>query len=104
MLDIYQEYSNHIQEIFENSFDYIYLHDKNGNIIDVNNVVVRNLGYSKKEILNMKVTDFLVEESNLEIIDDIKTTLKTGIVNEPKIYKVRKKNGIFYLSKQMLYH
>ncbi|MHA1931400.1 MAG: PAS domain S-box protein, partial [Promethearchaeota archaeon] len=52
MLDIYQEYSSHIEEIFENSFDYIYLHDKKGNIIDVNDVVIRNLGYSKNEILN----------------------------------------------------
>ena len=95
MLDIYQEYSNHIEEIFENSFDYIYLHDKNGNIIDVNDIVIKNLGYSKNEILDMKVTDFLVEEVISEIVSDIEKTFKTGISNEPKIFKVKKKNGDF---------
>jgi PAS domain S-box-containing protein len=95
MLELYQEYSSHIEEIFENSFDYIYLHDKNGNIIDVNNVILRNLGYSKEEILKMKVTDFLVEEVVPDVITEINDTIKTGIVNRPKTYKVRKKNGDF---------
>jgi len=95
LLDIYQEYSNHIEEIFENSFDYIYLHDQNGNIIDVNDVIIRNLGYSKNEILSMKVTDFWVEETKSEIIGEIKNTMETGIVNKPKNFKVRKKNGDF---------
>jgi len=95
MLSIYQEYSNHLGEIFENSFDYIYLHDKKGKIIDVNNVILRNLGYSKKEILKMKVTDFLIEEVASEVSDEIDETIRTGIVNKPKTYKVRKKNGEF---------
>jgi len=95
MLSIYQEYSNHLEEIFENSYDYIYLHDKNGKIIDVNNVIIRNLGYSKKEIMNMKVTEFLVEEVISDIINEIDETMRTGIVNKPKTYKVRKKNGDF---------
>jgi len=95
MLSIIKEYSNHLEEIFENSFDYIYLHDKKGNILDVNNVIVENLGYSKEEILNMKVTGFLFEEVKSEVIDDIKKTIETGIVNKPKTYKVRKKDGSF---------
>ncbi|MFW9822194.1 MAG: PAS domain-containing protein, partial [Candidatus Thorarchaeota archaeon] len=93
MLTIYDEYSSHIEEIFENSFDYIYLHDINGNILDVNDVIIRNLGYSKEEILNMKVTDFLVEEVISNVINEINETMSTGIVNRPKTYKVRKKNG-----------
>ncbi|MFX0002696.1 MAG: PAS domain S-box protein [Candidatus Hodarchaeota archaeon] len=95
MLSIIQEYGNHLEEIFENSFDYIYLHDKKGNIIDVNNIIIQNLGYSKKEILKMKVTDFLVEEISSEISYEIKRALENGIVNKPKIYKVRKKDGNF---------
>jgi len=95
MLSIYQEYNDHLEEIFANSFDYIYLHDKAGNIIDVNDVVIRNLGYSKEEILKMKVTDFLIEERVSKIISEIKNTMKTGVVNEPKTYKVKKKNSNF---------
>jgi len=95
MMNIIQEYSNHIEEIFKHSYDYIYLHDKNGNIIDVNEVIVKNLGYSKKEILNMKVTDFLIEEVSLRVSDEIRKTIETGVVNKPKTYKVKKKDGTF---------
>ncbi|UCC20946.1 MAG: PAS domain-containing sensor histidine kinase [Promethearchaeota archaeon] len=95
MLSIIKENSNSLEEIFENSFDYIYLHDKKGNIIDVNNIIVENLGYSKQELLNMKVTDFLVEEVKSDIINDIKKTIETGIADEPSTYKMRKKDGSF---------
>ncbi|MFX1574600.1 MAG: PAS domain S-box protein [Promethearchaeota archaeon] len=95
MMSIYQEYNNHLDEIFANSFDYIYLHDKAGNVIDVNDVVINNLGYSKQEILNMKVRDFLFEDNVAEILSEIKNTIKTGLVKKPKIYKVKKKNGNF---------
>ena len=95
MLSINQEYSNNFKEIFEKSFDYIYLHDKEGNILDVNDVVVRNLGYSKEKILNMNVTDFLIEEVISEVSSAIKKTMETGVVNKPKTYKVRKKDGNF---------
>lgn len=94
-MSIYQEYNNHLDEIFANSFDYIYLHDKAGNVIDVNDVVINNLGYSKQEILNMKVRDFLFEDNVAEILSEIKNTIKTGLVKKPKIYKVKKKNGNF---------
>ena len=93
MLSIIQEYSNHLEEIFENSHDYIYLHDKEGNILDVNDVIVRNLGYSKKEIYKMKVTDFLLEEVPSIISEKIKKAMETGVKKIPKTYKVRSKDG-----------
>ncbi|MFX1418765.1 MAG: PAS domain S-box protein [Promethearchaeota archaeon] len=93
MSSIIQEYSNNFKEIFENSYDYIYLHDKKGNILDVNKVIINNLGYSKEEILNMKVTDFLLEEVTSEISKEIKKTMETGVSNKPKTYKVKKKDG-----------
>jgi len=95
MLSIIQEYNNHLEEIFENSFDYIYLHDKEGNILDVNNIVVKNLGYSKNEILRMRVTDFLFEETISKVSEEIRETIETGVVNKPKTYKVKKKDGSF---------
>lgn len=95
MLSIKQEYSNHLEEIFENSYDYIYIHDRMGNIIDVNDMVLRNLGYTKEEIIDMKVTDFLVEEIVSDVSMAIKETMDTGIVNKTKTYKVRKKDGNF---------
>ncbi len=93
MLTIKEAYFNHLEEIFETPIDYIYLHDKKGNILDVNEVVVKNLGYSKKEIQKMKVSDCLLEEISSKVFDEIKQTMETGEVNSPKIFRVKKKNG-----------
>ncbi|MFX1566963.1 MAG: PAS domain S-box protein [Promethearchaeota archaeon] len=93
MQTLIEEYGNHFMEILETSIDYIYLHDKNGNIIDVNDVVVKNLGYSKKEIQKMKVTDFLLEEVSSQVSAEIKQTMETGLINSPKMKKVKKKDG-----------
>jgi len=94
MLSIIQEYSNHLEEIFENSYNYIYLHDKAGNILDVNDVVVKNLGYSKQEILSMNAIDFLsIEENIVEIQGAITETVQTGKVKKPRTYTVKKKDG-----------
>ncbi|MFX0082498.1 MAG: PAS domain S-box protein [Candidatus Hodarchaeota archaeon] len=93
-MSIIQEYNNHLEEIFENSYSYIYLHDKAGNIIDVNDVVIKKLGYSKEEILSLNAIDFLsIEENVVEIQDLMAETVQTGKVKEPRMYKVKKKNG-----------
>ena len=99
MYSVYQEYNNNFKEIFENSFDYIYLHDTQGNICDINEIVIKNLGYSRKEILSMNVIEFLsIVENTAEIKNAIKSTIQTGKVNKPRIYRVKKKNGeIIYL-------
>ena len=98
-----EEYGTHLEEIFENSFDYIYLHDKQGNIIDVNNMVVKNLGYSKEEIMKMKVTDFINEEISSRISDEIIQTFETGVVNIPRMYKVKKKMEVLSMLKLILF-
>ena len=99
MYSVYQEYNNNFKEIFDNSFDYVYLHDTQGKILDINEIVVRNLGYSREEILSMKVIEFLsIVENPAEIKKTIKSTIQTGKVNKPRIYRVKKKNGeITYL-------
>ena len=99
MFSLIQEYDNNFKEIFDNSFDYMYLHDLEGNILDINNIVVENLGYSREEIHFMKVTDFLSTDENIyEITEAIKNTIQTGEVSKPRIYKVKSKIGeIVYL-------
>ncbi|MFX1324719.1 MAG: PAS domain-containing protein [Promethearchaeota archaeon] len=94
MYKLIQEYNPNIKEIFENSYDYIYLHDTKGNILDVNNIVINNLGYSKDEIKGMKVTDFLsIDENITEIKGYMEFTVQTGVVRKPKTYRVKRKDG-----------
>jgi PAS domain S-box-containing protein len=50
------------RQLFEGIDDTIFVHDLDANILDVNEAAVRNLGYSREELLRMKVTDLDVPE------------------------------------------
>ncbi len=43
--------------VFENAGDAIAVHDLEGNFVEVNNVICRRFGYSREELLTMKVAD-----------------------------------------------
>ena len=43
--------------VFENAGDAIAVHDPEGNFVEVNDVICRRLGYSREELLTMKVVD-----------------------------------------------
>jgi PAS domain S-box-containing protein len=54
--------------LFNQSAEGIYLHDLKGNIIDANNEAVHQSGYSKEELLNLTVFDFLPADRKREDI------------------------------------
>jgi PAS domain S-box-containing protein len=47
------------RNIFENAGDAIYIHTLDGELLDVNDVACQRLGYSKNEILNMSIKQFI---------------------------------------------
>ncbi len=51
------------QALFEQSKDGIYLHDLEGNILDVNQEALNQSGYTRQELLDMSVFDFLPDRS-----------------------------------------
>lgn len=56
------------RSLFNQSAEGIYLHDFEGKIIDVNNEAVRQSGYSKEELLDLTIFDFLPDEFDREDI------------------------------------
>ncbi|HMA61293.1 MAG TPA: PAS domain S-box protein [bacterium] len=56
------------KSLFEQSLDGIFLHDLEGNIIDVNQVAAEQSGYSRKELLEMEVFELHTENTNKEEI------------------------------------
>ncbi|WMW25480.1 PAS domain S-box protein [Methanolobus sediminis] len=50
------------RSLFDQSVDGIYLHDHKGNILDANNGAVTQSGYSKEELMQMILFDFIVDE------------------------------------------
>jgi len=72
-----QKYSN----LFNYSNDSIFIHDLDGNILDVNKKCLDVFGYSKSELLKLHVME-LHPSSALEIAKSaFKTIIKTGFVN-----------------------
>ena len=68
------------------------LTDAELNVVDVNPAFCKTIGYTREEVLKMKVTDFDVKFNANEIKQNFKKTIKAGIIQFET--KNRKKNGI----------
>lgn len=81
---------NKLKSQLENSPGFIFTHDLFGNFIFLNNNCSQRLGYTKIEMLGMKLFDFVPKEHSLAInnyLNELKTTGKAGgvmIINHIK--------------------
>ncbi|WP_406661390.1 PAS domain S-box protein [Methanolobus sp. ZRKC3] len=80
-----------LHTIFNSIDDEIYICDTDRNIIAVNDSVVEHLGYSRKELLNMKHDDIVVPELRASLEECDTTLLK----NKHNVFEtlILKKNG-----------
>ncbi len=83
------------QTLIEQAADCMFVYDFDGNIIEVNNRASESLGYSREELLSMKVTDLDTVNFNLEKQRVIWNKLESSkSVTFEAIY--RRKNGTHY--------
>ena len=75
----------------EQDFDSICLFDEDAKIVDCNDNMTKNLGYSKSEILSFKMTDFDALESQDDFVNKIKDAKKHGSITFKTIH--RRKDG-----------
>jgi len=81
------------QALFDQSLDGIYLHDLEGNILDVNQEALNQSGYSRDELLTMSVFDFLPDTSmRVQIIETWKGW-EPGDSFKIEEYHIRKDGG-----------
>ncbi len=62
-----KESEQHYRTIVENTNDAIYIHDFDGNIIDVNDNVCKMLGYEKSELIGGNLADFGSAQNALDM-------------------------------------
>ncbi|TDO95243.1 PAS domain S-box-containing protein/diguanylate cyclase (GGDEF)-like protein [Halanaerobium saccharolyticum] len=55
--------------IIDSVYDMIFLHDLEGNILDVNQKAFRSMSYSKEELCQMRVFDLHPQDSNKDVYD-----------------------------------
>ena len=90
-----EEIRENYVELFECSLDLIFITNLNGKILDFNDVIIEKLGYSREELLNLYIRDFINKEQRriaYNAINEINDKKKFTDVHK---YKVKKKDGSF---------
>ena len=85
-----EKYSN----LFQHSYDAIFIHDLDGKIIDVNQKVLDIFGYTKDQILSLKIPDLHPEEALEKSARAFEAISKDGVVNFEMNFK-KKDGGTF---------
>lgn len=82
-----KESEKRFRQLFEQSVDTVLVHDEDGNVVDANQQAVRSLGYSRDELLRLKVSDYemrlLSEEERAERERSGGTLWQRVLANEP---------------------
>jgi diguanylate cyclase (GGDEF)-like protein/PAS domain S-box-containing protein len=81
--------------LFENSGDYIYIHDFEGNFLDLNPAASKVLGYRREEIASLNLYSLLGAEQTTNALRKLGQFEATGIRTENPHFRVRIKNGTF---------
>ena len=76
-----RESETRYRELLEGIDDIIFVHDKDGNLLDVNESACRMLGYTRAELLAMKVTDLDAPEYAAGFAERLTQQLASGGMN-----------------------
>lgn len=84
------------RSLVEQAAEMLFLHDINGDIIDVNNAAEKNTGYSKKELTKMTIFD--LDPESIKRKDSIKYWKKLKPGDPPLTFEThhKRKNGNVY--------
>ncbi len=73
-----EESERKYRELWENANDILYMHDLEGNILSVNKMATKLLGYRRDELENMNIRDLVEEEYVPVIMEGIRRIAETG--------------------------
>ncbi len=80
--------------ILQTALDGYWQADLEGNLLEVNNAYENMSGYSREELLRMKISDIEAKESKTDTINHIQNIIKTGMDRFETIHK-RKDGSLF---------
>lgn len=86
-----KESEEQFRDLFENSSDLICTHDLDGNLLLANNAAEKFTGYTKEELLKLKLQDILVPENRIFFKDYLTKIVAAG--KAEGIMIIQTKNG-----------
>ncbi len=81
------ENKNFNEKWAEQDFDSVLIFDENANILDCNDNMVQQSGYTKNELLTLNLADFDALESKQEILNKLNKVKKNGSLSFKTIHK-----------------
>lgn len=79
--------------LFDSSIHIIYLHDFQGNFIDINETGLKFLGYGRDEIKNLSFADLVSREELEKAIEGVRAIFSTGASDNINEFRLRTKSG-----------
>jgi len=92
--ELISEQERNYRAIFNSSTDAIFLHDLNGNILDVNSSMLKMYGYERDEIASVEISE-LSSGKDIYTAHDAEEYVKKAILGAPQVFdwQAKKKNG-----------
>ena len=87
------QYREKYKEIFENPHYYIFIYNLDGIILDVNDLIMQNFGYSYHEIVNKEFKDFINKDDFAKLTEEISKIREIDKSSVYNIYKIKQKDG-----------
>ena len=88
-----KESKSRYQALFERSLDCVFIHDFKGNFIDGNEAALKMMGYSKDELLSLKIND-IIDNNQLPVANLVQKELETTDQQKGgSVFRLKHKNG-----------
>ena len=102
-----KEISARYQALFDQSLEFVYINDFQGNFIDISQSALDALGYTKDEILSLNFASLLSKDQLPKAFAAIEEILKSGSQKDTNEFKLKRKDrGYVYVETEahLLHH
>lgn len=90
-----KESDERFKAVFDGSLDGVFIHDLDGNFLDLNQAALDKLGYGRTDIPSLNFVAFLDAEGIKEAIRVRNELLRTGVQQIPSEMRIKRKNGSY---------
>jgi diguanylate cyclase (GGDEF)-like protein/PAS domain S-box-containing protein len=87
------ESNGRYRTLFDTSFDAVYLHSLDGRFIDANEATLQLLGYSRGELMELSIFDFVDDSQHRAVQTAIGEIINGHKQVEPRTVKAKRKDG-----------
>ncbi|MEN6374566.1 MAG: PAS domain S-box protein [Smithella sp.] len=81
--------------LFDHSLDGVFIHDLEGNFLDFNQAVLKNIGYDREEIPFLNFASLMEQNEVGKAKQVVEEILRFGIQKKPSEFKLKRKNGSY---------